>query len=285
MSTKKACKNSPSYSFSGKEYSPLGLGYSAAAEDPGTVMEGRDKTMWIVGIRNGVKVWNRVPTQIAASVAKPMEKEAVVIPSSPPPPAPKRVPASRAKKEETVASQPPIASEPLASEVPPVQKRVPASRIKKEEQPQPPLADATPIVPPVQKRIPASRMKKEEQPPAEAAPPQPVQKRVPASRMKKEEPPASGEVQEPQPVVVKKRVPTSRMKKEQDGDAVEKKKKEPNDFNIYMSFRTDQLKKEKPELDHKERFKQASVDWNALDAEMKKNIVAEARAWIEQNKA
>jgi hypothetical protein len=89
--SKKPCKNHPSYTFSGKESSPLGLGYTAEAEQVGTVMEGRDKTMWMVGIKNAVKVWNRIPTQVAASVVKPMEKDTPVMktdddagPSTPP---------------------------------------------------------------------------------------------------------------------------------------------------------------------------------------------------------
>jgi len=62
---KKQCINNPNYTFSGKESSPLGIGYVAEAEQTGKVMEGRDKTMWMVGMKNGVKVWNRVPTELA----------------------------------------------------------------------------------------------------------------------------------------------------------------------------------------------------------------------------
>jgi hypothetical protein len=65
LQVKKPCVNNTEFSFSGKECSPLGKGYTADAEQVGTIMEGRDTTMWMVGIKNGVKVWNRVPTDLA----------------------------------------------------------------------------------------------------------------------------------------------------------------------------------------------------------------------------
>lgn len=67
---KKPCVNNNNFSYSGKECSPLGKGYTADAEQVGTIMEGRDTTMWMVGIKNGVKVWNRVPTDLANDTAE-----------------------------------------------------------------------------------------------------------------------------------------------------------------------------------------------------------------------
>lgn len=74
MISKKQCKNDPSYTYTGKESSPLGLGFSASAEKVGSRMTGRDQTMWMVGIKNGVNVWNRIPTEIAAA-AEPLQKD------------------------------------------------------------------------------------------------------------------------------------------------------------------------------------------------------------------
>lgn len=256
MSTKKPCKNHPSFTFSGKESSPLGLGYTAEAEDPGTVMEGRDKTMWMVGIRNGVKIWNRIPTQIVANVTKAMEKDQVVMPAEPP------------------AAQEPT---PVKEEVEPVvdepKKRAP--RKKKEVAPAPELA------PPAEVVI---------APPVEEAPKE-VKKRA-APRKKKEEvapAPAAEEVVEEAPKEDKKRAAPRKKKAEAPEaappqEAAEPKKKAPNDFNIYVSYRTDQLKKENPSLDHKERFKQASVDWKEIDPSKKQAIIEAARAWVESNK-
>lgn len=98
MSTKKPCKNNPAYTFSGKESSPLGLGYTAESEQVGCTMEGRDKTMWMVGIKNGVKVWNRIPTHVAKASDQLVKDDGEASPSKQlnvdtdvPPPTPKKV--------------------------------------------------------------------------------------------------------------------------------------------------------------------------------------------------
>lgn len=57
---KKQCSNHPKYMYSGKESSPLGLGIAAEPLVLGTVQEGRDKTNWIVTLKNGIKVWSRI---------------------------------------------------------------------------------------------------------------------------------------------------------------------------------------------------------------------------------
>lgn len=57
---KRQCSNHPKYMYSGKEASPLGLGIAAEPIAPGTIQEGRDKTNWIVTLKNGVKVWSRI---------------------------------------------------------------------------------------------------------------------------------------------------------------------------------------------------------------------------------
>lgn len=63
--SKKPCKNQPEYTFTGKEPSPLGLGYTAVGEEVGTVMEGQDGSMWAVTIKNAVHIWSRVPSTLA----------------------------------------------------------------------------------------------------------------------------------------------------------------------------------------------------------------------------
>ena len=105
---KKPCVNNSQFSFSGKELSPLGNGYSADAEQVGTIMEGRDKSMWMIGIKNGVKVWNRVPTDLS--------KDASILADLTPPdmkkkeddvPVKKKAPAKKkeTKKSVTVVSE------------------------------------------------------------------------------------------------------------------------------------------------------------------------------------
>lgn len=57
---KQPCSNNPKYMYSGKESSPLGLGIAAEPLILGTIQEGRDKTNWIVALKNGVHVWSRI---------------------------------------------------------------------------------------------------------------------------------------------------------------------------------------------------------------------------------
>ena len=56
-----SCKNDAKYMYTGKEMSPMGLGYCAEAEMVGKKMMGRDGKDWIVGTKNGVKIWQRAP--------------------------------------------------------------------------------------------------------------------------------------------------------------------------------------------------------------------------------
>lgn len=141
--SKKPCKNDTMCEYSGKESSPLGLGYSARPEQVGTIMEGRDKTMWMVGMKNGVHVWNRVPTEVAA-IAAPLKKEEPVIAEAAPQAkkaAPKKVVAKKPLKTATEDAPKEVEEEkPTVEEVPaeekaasPKKKKAPV--VKKEEQP------------------------------------------------------------------------------------------------------------------------------------------------------
>lgn len=56
-----SCKNDPKYMYTGKEMSPMGLGYCADGEMVGKKMMGRDNKDWIVGTKNGIKIWQRAP--------------------------------------------------------------------------------------------------------------------------------------------------------------------------------------------------------------------------------
>lgn len=61
---KTQCKNNDDFYFSGKEMSPLGLGYCADSESVGYQMIGRDGKMWLVSVKNGEKAWVRCPDKI-----------------------------------------------------------------------------------------------------------------------------------------------------------------------------------------------------------------------------
>jgi hypothetical protein len=59
MSTRKVCINHPSSYYTGKEQSPLHFGLSAEGYDINSIMEGYDKDLWIVEVRNSKKVWTK----------------------------------------------------------------------------------------------------------------------------------------------------------------------------------------------------------------------------------
>lgn len=59
MASKMTCKNSPKTTYTGKEMSPLGVGFCADAEKVGVKMTGKDGKEWVVGLKKGNKLWNR----------------------------------------------------------------------------------------------------------------------------------------------------------------------------------------------------------------------------------
>ena len=58
-SIKKQCSNVPTATYSGKEQSPLRFGLSAEGYPLHTILEGNDKLLWKVEIKNNRKVWIR----------------------------------------------------------------------------------------------------------------------------------------------------------------------------------------------------------------------------------
>lgn len=57
--TKHQCKNSDLFTYSGKETSPLGLGYCPDVEALGKEMVGRDGNIWVVKFTKGCKTWTK----------------------------------------------------------------------------------------------------------------------------------------------------------------------------------------------------------------------------------
>lgn len=69
---KMTCKNNEKFMYTGKEMSPLGLGFCADAENVGTQMLGRDGKTWIVGIKNSEKIWIRAPEKMVLTKEEPV---------------------------------------------------------------------------------------------------------------------------------------------------------------------------------------------------------------------
>jgi hypothetical protein len=59
MSGKKVCINCSTSYYTGREQSPLHFGLSAEGYDINSIMEGFDKELWIVDIKNNKKVWTK----------------------------------------------------------------------------------------------------------------------------------------------------------------------------------------------------------------------------------
>ena len=59
MSSRKVCLNCPTSYYTGKEQSPLHFGLSAEGYEINSIMEGFDKDLWMVEVRNNKKVWTK----------------------------------------------------------------------------------------------------------------------------------------------------------------------------------------------------------------------------------
>lgn len=75
MSGKKVCFNSNSSYYTGKEQSPLHFGLSAEGYDINAIMEGYDKELWIVEVRNNKKVWTKKDHINKMTYEKPLISE------------------------------------------------------------------------------------------------------------------------------------------------------------------------------------------------------------------
>lgn len=72
MVNKFPCKNDNSFLFSGKELSPLGLGFCAEAESLGKEMIGRDGKKWVIRFSKGSKAWTKVKTVEPLKAEEPL---------------------------------------------------------------------------------------------------------------------------------------------------------------------------------------------------------------------
>lgn len=73
------CVNASNETYTGKEMSPKGMGFSAIAYDIGFEKEGVDKQPWVVQIKNGKKVWFRKSGMPKVTHEEPLITNEVVI--------------------------------------------------------------------------------------------------------------------------------------------------------------------------------------------------------------
>lgn len=73
------CVNASNETYTGKEMSPKGMGFSAVAYEIGFEKEGVDKQLWVVQIKNGKKVWFRKSGMPKVTHEEPLITNEVVI--------------------------------------------------------------------------------------------------------------------------------------------------------------------------------------------------------------
>lgn len=239
---KKVCKNNPKYFYTGKESSPLGLGYCALSENVGTKRIGNDDTQWIVGMKNGMRVWVRCPTELS--------KETPVI-----------------KKEEPKATKIVIEDESEEEEEPP-KKPPPKKPVPKKPVPKKPVVESEsesdeeeePPKKPVVESESESESESEEE--EEKPLPKVVAKKPPPKKKSSSEEEAKPPPKKPEPKVVEK-APVKRAQ---------------SDYNIYMAWKISELGKENPGMTHKEKFAMAATEWKNL-GDKKEEQMVKARAF------
>ena len=261
------CLNSDEYKYTGKEKTPLGRGYSAAAEKIGTLMKGADGTDWRVTLKNKVHVWSRVPTEFLDKDQPVIHEEHAAEPEPPKKVAKKAVPKKEATKEpaKEAAKEPAkepakeaiIAEEIIAEEVEPKTKAKKAAPKKKDTKPalvEPEIIAEEIIVEEVKPEVKAKKLspkKKEVVKPAEEEPApveeKPKKKAAPKKKEAAKEPAKPAEEEKPKKTVTKK---------------------PPSDYNMFVKF---QAKHEKVKL------ADIAVQWKEFSDEQKKEIVEAAR--------
>ena len=271
LTNKKPCVNNSKFTYSGKECSPLGKGYSADAEQIGTILEGRDSSMWMVGIKNGVKVWNRVPTDLAS--------EAESVAKSP-------SPVSSPKKDKTASpkkkTQPKSKLKTKVSESETSDDEI-EDKVKKTSTPTP-----TPTVTGRKVQIideNDEEIETETKADEEEVEPEPVKlSKPPAKNSNSVKNKKTEETHEDKPEVKSK---PGRMKKiTDDSNVTEVKapkasKGTKTDFNYFMSYQIEIFKNENPGMAHSEVFSKVATQWKKIPEDEKKAILEKAKAKVD----
>jgi hypothetical protein len=267
---KKPCKNDATHTYTGRESSPLGLGYSAEPERVGTIMEGIDKTMWVVSMKNRVKVWCRAPTELIKEkpvIKMPDDKETkvrIAVESE-----------SESESDEEDASD--ATPEPKAVVTKVVEAKVPEPKVVEAKVPEPKVVEAK--VPEAKKAKPSAVKAKTVTPAAAAAetPPATVPK-TSAALIKA----AIAAVAKSKYEADEKDKPAAKTATATEDNSStaskEKKTRTPTDYNIFMSWKMAEMDKEGPKLPHKEKFGKAAGEWKNL-GDKKDEIMKLARAF------
>lgn len=298
--TRKPCHNdnnadeSRRITYSGEESSPLGLGYAPLYE-VGTRMLGKDETMWQVAIKNDVKVWARVPTEMAKGdpdVAPTVPEGPVPYPEPEDKDVPVEVPKAKKtakkaaapaadekkvtkKKTVKIAEEPPALVAPAPEEEPAVEEPEPEPKPKKVTKSK---AAAEDKPKPVKKTVKKAAKKEEEEAKAEPEPePQPKIDQEPEPEEEKPKPAAKKKAAVAKP---KKTAKKEDEAEKAEGEAAAKPAKKLTDYNLFVQEQS-RLAKQDPEaqnLKGKDMLqyitKKASALWKAMTKEEQAASVA-----------
>lgn len=233
MASKNTCKNSPKTFYTGKEQSPLGLGFCADAEKVGVKMTGKDKNVWVVGLKKGNKLWIRSKEE----------------PKTPEPEAQSEVEDS--DKEDEPEKEDSDKEDSDKEDEPEPETKKPKAKPKKEDKPKP-------------------KPKKEETTDSdtEETKPAPKAKKEPKSAIDKvlETHGIHGKAAEDIKALFAKKA-----KKVKDNE--DKPKRAPSTYNKYVKVRIPQLRAEmqdeNPELKNKDYMRLAAGEWKNMSDEEK----------------
>jgi hypothetical protein len=176
--SKKPCKNDPTFMYNGREINPLGLGYAPQAENVGTVMMGRDKKRWMVIVKNGQKVWSKVPEMVDGSEPE-VEKEEPLIATSD----------EEAKDDDDAVKPEEVKVEEKPKEEPKVEEK-PKKRVVKKKAEEKPKEEVKP------EEVKVEEKPKEEEPKVEEKPKKRVVKKKAEEKPKEEVKPEEPKVEE-----------------------------------------------------------------------------------------
>lgn len=242
----KPCKNDKAHKFTGKENSPKGIGYCANAESIGTLMEGRDKKLWMVTLKNGVKQWSLVPESLSLVDLKkqvPVLSNTIVMAK----------PVVEEEKDDTVSveeekkvTKPRAKKETEKDE----EKKVTKTRAKKEL---PPIAD----VPALENTEKIEKVKKPRAKKEKVEKTVTVEEKATTEEEKADDVATTAEEKATTDMPQKTKKP--RAKK--DADKPEKAKKAPNVFNLFVQKTIPELQEQYPGLKLPEYMKMVSEAW------------------------
>jgi len=254
---KMSCKNDAKYMYTGKEMSPMGLGYCAEAEMVGKKMMGRDNKEWIVGTKNGVKIWQRAPEAQLIREEPVLKKEADTDKNSD---------SDSDSDSENDKYVTPEEVKPDVKEVKPV---IEEAKPEQKKRGRPAAKNAKEEVKPDVKEVNPDSPKDDE------AKPKRKYTRKPKNTESDEDKPDVKEAK-PKDDEAKPKRKYTRKPKNTEGDNEEKKERKPRaktEYNMYISEKLKELREKHKELKTTEYFKMAIAEWK-IYKESKNTVVA-----------